>query len=251
VIEFTGERVIPGEVNDDLWAEHLARYAFAARFAGRRILDLGCGTGYGTAELAANAAFAAGIDIATEAIAHARSHYPLPNIRFLVGSATAVPFAAQSFDLITAFEVIEHLSDWRSLLDEARRVIAPNGVFLVSTPNKLYYAESRAKEGPNPFHIHEFEFAEFREALAQYFPNVTVLLQNRLESFVFSPSQAVFRQTEARIDGTRGSAEEAHFFIGICSVEAKPEPRTFSASVNSTFTFFNSNSRRPRNGSRA
>lgn len=227
MIEFTGERVIPGEVNDDLWAEHLARYAFAARFAGRRILDLGCGTGYGTAELAANAAFATGIDIGAEAIAHARSHYPLPNIRFLVGSATAVPLAAQSFDLITAFEVIEHLSDWRSLLDEARRVIAPNGVFLVSTPNKLYYAESRAKEGPNPFHIHEFEFAEFREALAQYFPNVTVLLQNRLESFVFSPSQAVFRQTEARIDGTRGSADEAHFFIGICSVEAKPEPRTF------------------------
>ena len=48
VTEFTGERVIPGQVNDDLWAEHVARYAFAARFAsGRRALDAGCGTGYG------------------------------------------------------------------------------------------------------------------------------------------------------------------------------------------------------------
>jgi ubiquinone/menaquinone biosynthesis C-methylase UbiE len=227
VTEFTGERVIPGEVNDDLWAEHLARYAFASRFAGRRILDLGCGAGYGTAELATNAAFAAGIDVAPDAIAHARSHYPLPNTRFLLGSATAIPFAARSFDLITAFEVIEHLADWRSLLDEARRVIAPNGVFLVSTPNRLYYAESRAKEGPNPFHVHEFQFAEFRQALTEFFPNVIILLQNRLESFVFSPSQAIFRDTEARIDGTRGSPDEAHFFLGICAVDAKPEPRTF------------------------
>jgi len=44
VSEFTGERVIPGQVNDELWAEHVARYAFAARMAsGRRVLDLGCG----------------------------------------------------------------------------------------------------------------------------------------------------------------------------------------------------------------
>ena len=51
MIDFTGERVIPGEVNSDLWAEHFARYAFAARFAtGVRSLDVGCGAGYGTAE---------------------------------------------------------------------------------------------------------------------------------------------------------------------------------------------------------
>ena len=54
--EFTGERVIPGQVNDDLWAEHIARYAFAARLSdGARVLDIGCGTGYGTAELAQRA----------------------------------------------------------------------------------------------------------------------------------------------------------------------------------------------------
>ena len=62
--EFTGERVIPELVNDDLWAEHVARYAFAARLAaGRRILDAGCGTGYGAAELQSNAAGFIGIDV--------------------------------------------------------------------------------------------------------------------------------------------------------------------------------------------
>jgi SAM-dependent methyltransferase len=227
VTEFTGERVIPGEVNDDLFAEHLARYAFASQFRARRTLDLGCGTGYGTAELAARASLVIGIDVAPEAICHARAHFPLANTCFLQASATAVPFAPGSFDLIAAFEVIEHLSDWRSLLHEARRLIAPAGVFLVSTPNKLYYAESRANEGPNPFHVHEFDYAEFRQALLEYFPHVIILLQNRLESFVFSPAQPVFRETHARVDGTRGTPDQAHFFLGICAVDARPEPRTF------------------------
>src|ERR1700724_2556891 len=103
VSEFTGERVIPGQVNDDLWAEHMARYAFAARLATQaRVLDIGCGTGYGTAELAQHAESATGIDISSEAIAYAREHYPLPNAKFLAASATALPFPAGSFDLITA-----------------------------------------------------------------------------------------------------------------------------------------------------
>jgi len=122
VSEFTGERVVPGHVNDDLWAEHVARYAFAARLAtNARVLDIGCGTGYGTAELAQHALSATGIDISDDAIVYAGEHYPLPNARFLAASAVAVPFLPASFDLITAFEVIEHLNSWSELLMEARR----------------------------------------------------------------------------------------------------------------------------------
>lgn len=226
--EFTGERVIPGEVNDDLWAEHVARYALAANFAsGNVVLDVGCGAGYGVAELAHRARFVTGIDVAAQALAYARSHYPLTNAHFLRASATALPFSNQSFDLATAFEVIEHLTDWRLMLSEARRVLRSDGVFLVSTPNKLYYAESRAKDGPNPFHVHEFEFTEFREALAEFFPRVTILLQNRVESFAFTPHQAALPPLDARIDGTRGSPMQAHFFLAVCAREAAPELRSF------------------------
>ena len=225
--EFTGERVIPGQVHDDLWAEHVARYALATRYADvGRALDLGCGSGYGVADLAQRAKFVAGIDVAPDAIAYARAHYPLPHAHFLCASATAVPFQTGSFHLVTAFEVIEHLSDWRCLLEEARRVLHSDGVFLVSTPNKLYYAESRAETGPNPFHTHEFEFGEFREALVRHFPQVTILLQNRVEAFAFYP-HATFLPAETRMDGTRGTPEEAHFFIGVCSLERAPEIRTF------------------------
>jgi ubiquinone/menaquinone biosynthesis C-methylase UbiE len=227
VSEFTGERVVPGQVNDDLWAEHLARYAFAARLASQaRVLDIGCGAGYGTAELAQHAQSATGIDVSAEAIAYANTHYPLPNTTFLTASATALPFPPESFDLITAFEVIEHLDNWHELLMEARRLLHPNGRFLVSTPNKLYYAESRASDGPNPFHTHEFEFAEFRDALTEVFPSVTVLLQNRLESQAFYP-HATFAPVDAQLDSARGSPAEAHFFLAVCSIDRAPEVRSF------------------------
>jgi SAM-dependent methyltransferase len=227
VSEFTGERVIPGEVNDDLWAEHIARYAFATRLAASaRVLDLGCGTGYGTAELAQHARSATGIDVSSDALVYAREHYSLPNTTFLAASATALPFPNAAFDLITAFEVIEHLDNWRDLLTEARRLLDPNGTFLVSTPNKLYYAESRAAQGPNPFHAHEFEFDEFRDALATVFPHVTILLQNRLESQAFYP-HAHFVPVDAQLNTARGSPAEAHFFLALCSVDRAPETRSF------------------------
>ncbi len=229
--EFTGERVIPGEVNDELWAEHIARYAFAARLAAQaRVLDIGCGTGYGTAELAQHAQSAVGIDVSAEAIAYARERYPIPNATFVTATATTLPFPPASFDLITAFEVIEHLENWHELLIEARRVLHPSGYFLVSTPNKLYYAESRAKQGPNPFHVHEFEFEEFRDALLAVFPSVSMVLQNRLESQAFYPHVAfgpVDTQSEAKIGGTRGSPTEANFFLGLCSIDRRPEARSF------------------------
>jgi ubiquinone/menaquinone biosynthesis C-methylase UbiE len=227
LVEFTGERVIPGQVNDDLWSEHLARYAFARRYAtGKRVLDTGCGTGYGSAELAQSAAEVTGVDIAADAIEYARANYPIAGLRFLESSCTAVPFPAESFDLVAAFEVIEHLTDQRAFLDECARVLTPEGLLIVSSPNKCYYAETRAATGPNPFHEHEFEADEFVRELQRVFPNVRLLLQNRAESFAFHPA-ASFWPAEARIDGGSGSAEDAHFFIALCSRGQLPEPKSF------------------------
>jgi SAM-dependent methyltransferase len=224
--EFTGERVIPGQVNNDLWAEHLARYAFAQGYADRRSLDIGCGAGYGVAQLAQRGGEVWGIDIANEAIAYARAAYPLANVRFARASATAIPFGDSSFDLITAFEVIEHLTDWRKLLSEARRLLTPDGVFLVSTPNKRYYSESRAEHGPNPFHVHEFEYADFHAALAEFFPSVNVLLQNWSPCFAFTPAQDITLPLDARLDPTSPSPDDAHFFLAVCSASS-PALRSF------------------------
>jgi SAM-dependent methyltransferase len=227
LVEFTGERVIPGQVNDDLWSEHVARYAYARRYAeGRRALDAGCGTGYGSAELAQCAMNVTGLDLAPEAVEFARATYLIPNMRFVVSTCAAMPFPGNAFDLVVAFEVIEHMPNHRAFLQECARVLTHHGLFIVSSPNKKYYAESRAKTGPNPFHVHEFEAREFVEELTSVFQNVRLVLQNRLESFAFHPASS-FWPAEARIDGGGGGADDAHFLIGLCSFGPLPDPRSF------------------------
>src|SRR5579863_13611 len=118
--EFTGERVIPGRVEDNLFNEHLARYRFTARLGQSlkgRFLDAGCGAGYGAAELSRSEAWVLGIDVSDEAIAHALANYGVvPNLRFTRASCTAIPAKDAAFQLITAFEVIEHLPDWQGFL---------------------------------------------------------------------------------------------------------------------------------------
>lgn len=224
--EFTGERVIPGKVEVDLWNEHFSRYAFAARHAGgRHALDAGCGVGYGAAELSFTAATVLGIDSSEEAINYAQQHYRAENLRFLVASASEVPCRAGEFDLITAFELIEHLEDWRAFLCEMRRLLRPGGLFIVSTPNRSYYAESRAERGPNPFHRHEFEAQEFTDALRAVFPQVRVFLQNRGEALTFYPARG-FAPADARIDAGAGDASETHFLVGLCS-DSEPALRSF------------------------
>jgi SAM-dependent methyltransferase len=215
--EFTGERVIPGEVDVDLLNEHLARYTFAARLArGKRVLDAGCGAGYGSAELAHAAQSVVGIDQAAEAVEFAREHYRLPNLSFVQASCTSMPYEDASFDLIVSFEVIEHLENWLDFLREVRRLLAPNGQFIVSTPNKAYYTESRGAEGANPFHVHEFEFEEFRTELKAIFPHVLLYLENHVGGMTFQPHEPG-NTVEVRVDAGEPVAAESHFFVAVCA----------------------------------
>jgi ubiquinone biosynthesis O-methyltransferase len=215
--EFTGERLIPGEVDIDLLNEHMARYHFAVRLArGKRVLDAGCGAGYGSAELAEVAERVTGIDIAPEAVEYARAHYPLHNVAFEQASCTQLPYADGAFDLVVAFEVIEHLENWREFLQEVRRVLAPAGQLIVSTPNRLYYTESRGTQGANPFHVHEFDFEEFTQELKQFFPHVSMFLENHIEGVTFQPHESG-HTVETRVDSAEPVPDESHFFVAVCA----------------------------------
>jgi SAM-dependent methyltransferase len=233
LLEFTGERVVPGLVDPNLLNEHVARYRFAARFTegfAERfteqpcVLDAGCGSGYGSAELA-NAAAVIGIDISADAVAHAREAFSRAGVHFLQGACESLPFTGESFDLLVAFEVIEHLEGWQRMLSEARRVLRPSGVLLVSTPNKAWYNESRADAGPNPYHVREFEYREFEAALKAVFPHVHLWTQNHSEAIAFVPVSPSCGVLDAPADF---APEQAHFFLAACSQAPIAETRAFA-----------------------
>jgi SAM-dependent methyltransferase len=224
---FTGERLVPGEVDADLWNEHISRYAFAASLCNghERILDAGCGTGYGSKFLSQRAGSVLGIDASPDAIDYALRQYKSENTSFLVGLCEDMPVPAASADLIVAFEVIEHLAGWRQFLNECARVLAQDGILVVSTPNKRDYTESRGDAGPNPFHVHEFEFAEFSEELERIFPHVRIFGQNHAESIVFST--LANPEVSARFASPHADPEQAGFFVAVCTRQAYPPVANF------------------------
>ncbi|MFO1316082.1 MAG: methyltransferase domain-containing protein [Burkholderiales bacterium] len=169
-LEFTGERFVPG-VAGEIAHEHWHRYAFARRFAaGRRVLDVSCGEGYGSALLADVAAHVTGVDIAAEAVAHACATYGRrANVRFVRASAAALPLADASVDVAVSFETIEHLP--RALqprmLAELARVLTPSGVLVLSAPDPAEYSDKRGYR--NPHHLHEPPRDELDALLAVHF----------------------------------------------------------------------------------
>ena len=212
-MEFTGERAIPGQTDPDLMNEHWARYAFAEALVGsKRVLDAGCGVGYGAARLAEVAAEVVALDQARDPLTVGGKQYSHPRLRFVQGDCTRFPFADSSLDAVVAFEVIEHLDEWKALIEESRRVLVPAGQFIVSTPNRLYYGEAR--EDPNPFHVHEFTHDEFREELGRCFPHVMLFLENHAEALVFASE---FQGIRAHLETVDQAPDEAHFFLAVCS----------------------------------
>ena len=95
-------------------------------------------------------------------------------------------------------------------------MLAPNGQFIVSTPNKLYYTESRGPQGANPFHVHEFDFEEFRAELNAVFPHVSLFLENHVEGVTFQPHEAG-DTVEVRVDAGDPRPDESHFFVAVCA----------------------------------
>ena len=175
MLEWSGERFLPWHEDATLAAEHLHRYAYASRIArGKRVLDIGCGEGYGSAILAAHAASVIGVDLDAATVAHAHRKYSNANLDFLIASAAELPFSLR-FDLAVCFEVLEHLEDQIGMVAEIRRVLTPEGVLIISTPDKRTYTDETGFE--NPFHVHELYLEELEELLRGQFSQIQMLGQ--------------------------------------------------------------------------
>ena len=150
--------------------EHMHRYAIGREsVAGKRVLDLACGTGYGSALLAQAGGQVTGIDISPQAIKAAKKLYGRCGVKFMTGDCFDLPFDDGSFDVVVANEMIEHVEDHDGLIAEVKRVLDEKGLFLVSTPNKPVYNRNKP---PNAFHVSEMEIPEFRRLLTGHFREV-------------------------------------------------------------------------------
>lgn len=147
----------------------LARYKYAAKFAkNQTILEAGCGAGYGAFELAkAGAKIIYALDLNADSIKQCQKNYLSPRIIFKVEDLNHPEFRDQTFDLITAFEVIEHLPKYRQLIREFHRILKPGGLVIVSTPNKSVYSPNSQKPF-YPFHVKEFTLAEFKNLFSAF-----------------------------------------------------------------------------------
>jgi 2-polyprenyl-3-methyl-5-hydroxy-6-metoxy-1,4-benzoquinol methylase len=168
-VTLTGERL-----DDDhaLYGPDLARHRAIDRIhrveegAGQpcRVLDLGCGNGYGSAELSDAGGRVVALDRITPDAQHRR-----PRLEYVRADLGGVPLAPRRFDLVVSFQVIEHLSDPTTYLRAIASAMRSEGTALLTTPNVLQ------SDRVNPFHVHEYEPDELRRLLLGHFEEVEML----------------------------------------------------------------------------
>lgn len=188
-IENAGERLQEDFENGEFRA-HLSRYLFAKRFlpSKGKILDCACGTGYGTPKLSdfpRRCAF--GVDIEKNAVRFAKHRYTRPGVRFVHASALGLPFPKETFDAYCSFETIEHVRRPVRLLQEAHRILKPSGIFLLSTPNRIFWGTPSGGKPKNPHHIQEWSLPELLNLVFPFFHIESVFGQRVHSVLKFSP----------------------------------------------------------------
>jgi ubiquinone biosynthesis O-methyltransferase len=156
---FTWERLIPKQIPNDpasqkLFDIHMRRYETAARYVkGKRVLDIACGTGYGSQMLAsAGARSVVGVDICPTTVEYAKKHYPETNVEFVCADAEQFKWHEQ-FDVVVSFETIEHVPHPGKFLERLHSLLLPQGDLLLSVP----LGETRHIDC---YHLHAFSYED-------------------------------------------------------------------------------------------
>ncbi|MFH1280548.1 MAG: class I SAM-dependent methyltransferase [Candidatus Beckwithbacteria bacterium] len=131
-----------------------------------KFLDIGCGDGvllYLISQKTKAQLF--GIDSDSDSLKTAKSKV---NAKFFQASAYKLPFKTQSFDIVIASEIIEHLKNPEKMLSEIKRVLKPKGLSLITTPVKLF------PKPEDPMHVQEFSTSDLNNLLTKYFSKVII-----------------------------------------------------------------------------
>ena len=201
------------------------------------MLDLGAGEGYGAALLATQATEVVGVELDKETVDHARANYRLANLKFREGDILDLSDLEEaSFDLVTCFETLEHVTDHERVVAEVLRVLTADGVLLVSTPDRVVYTLEQGRE--NPFHVHEVSQDELVALLSESFPQVRLWGQSVAVGSVISPLGAEHGPGEvltlSREQGgwTPGVKLASTYLVAVASQASLPELPGYSTLVD-------------------
>ncbi len=227
-MEFTGERIVPGSVDADLLNEHICRYRFARLLVEEKVvLDVGSGVGYGSKILAEKASSVLAVDVSEEAVRYMSEKYAAKNIEMVVGDGQELPLASDSVDVVVSFELIEHLQGQQAHLLEVSRVLKPDGLTVISTPNRIFY--SQESNQANPFHTHEFDFQEFLDFLKSVFSSVEIYFQNHIAGLIVG-NPSLYREVATLLqEDVDDRQATSNFFVAVCAHgrEYQPAPGNF------------------------
>ncbi len=177
-LEYTGERFVPEYKTNSIMAlEHYHRYMFVMPYCqNKNVLDIACGAGYGSELMSRRAEKVLGADIDPKAIEYCSFHYTKDNLKFEVKSVDKIDYPQKTFDIITCFETIEHISEQQQKDAVALfgNVLKDDGILFISTPSLA----SPLHIKDNKYHIHELSQNEFYNLLSLHFKYVNIIGQS-------------------------------------------------------------------------
>jgi SAM-dependent methyltransferase len=187
-MKYTGIRTVPFTTPRRIMQPHLARYVFVAQKAPKAhlVLDIACGTGYGMSALESGKfQTVLGADIDWSAVSYAKTNFALHGEEFLQADGCRLPFANDTFDLVTSFETLEHMLDYRGFLCETCRILRPDGVLIVSVPNAPIWAPFSSPPDLSLEYIrtgyghkHDFSSKQFYNLILEFFDEVAMFGQD-------------------------------------------------------------------------
>lgn len=221
-LEWTGER-LQTELLGQIALEHLHRYAIVKSFiVNKKVVDIACGEGYGSYLISHFASNVVGIDISDIAIAHANQKYNHSNLQFIEGSASDIPIEQNTIDVVVSFETIEHHDKHDEMMKEIVRILKPDGVLIISSPDKYYYSD--VPNFKNLFHVKELYYPEFKLLIKNHFKFADFYFQRCVNQSSYIGKPDLFEKTSV----FDGNYEQ---------IISKDLPPLYNIAICSNFTF--------------